>query len=128
LGGKLILALFGQDYVEHGLLLLLFLTLSAVPDAITNIAVAVLRVTDRMWMALLLNGGMLVACVGAAWVVLPVTGIVGAGLCWLATQSVGALWVVASWGRIVGHDRTADSKSGDLAADVLPVAAQSADH
>jgi O-antigen/teichoic acid export membrane protein len=129
LGGHLILALFGHDYVEHGRLLLLLLTLSAVPDAITNVAVAVLRVTDRMRTALLLNGGMLVACVGAAWLVLPVTGIMGVGLCWLASQSVGALWAVLSWRRIVGHDCTVDSvRAGDVAADVMPVAAQIADH
>jgi O-antigen/teichoic acid export membrane protein len=129
LGGSLILSLFGEDYVEHGQLLLLLLTLSAVPDAITNVAVAVLRVTDRMRMALLLNGGMLVACVGATWFVLPVTGIMGAGLCWLVSQTVGALWVVISWGRIVGHDGAVDSAQAvDVAGDVLPVAAQSADH
>ncbi|MBB5163306.1 lipopolysaccharide biosynthesis protein [Mycobacterium sp. AZCC_0083] len=129
LGGKLILGLFGADYVGHGQLLLLLLTLSAVPDAITNIAVAVLRVTDRMRMALLLNGGMLVACVGAAWLLLPTTGIVGAGVCWLAAQSVGALWVLVSWRRIVGYDGIIDpGLSGDVAGDVLPVAAQNADH
>jgi hypothetical protein len=76
-----------------------------------------------------LNGGMLVACVGAAWLLLPTTGIVGAGVCWLAAQSVGALWVLVSWRRIVGYDGIIDpGLSGDVAGDVLPVAAQNADH
>jgi hypothetical protein len=80
-------------------------------------------------MALLLNGGMLVACVGAAWFVLPVAGIMGAGLCWLVSQTVGALWVVISWGRIVGRDGAVDPHQAvDVAVDVLPVVAQSADH
>ncbi|MDT5080773.1 MAG: hypothetical protein QOJ80_5410 [Mycobacterium sp.] len=127
--GRLILSLFGQDYVEHGLLLLLLLTLSAVPDAVTNIAVAMLRVTGRMRTALLLNGAMLVACVGAAWFVLPLTGIVGAGTCWLASQSVGAAWVLVSWRRIVGSAGTVDATDAkDVVADVLPAAVQTADH
>lgn len=129
LGGQLILALFGQDYVEHGRLLLLLLTLSAVPDAITNIAVAVLRVTDRMRTALLLNASILVTGVGAAWIVLPVTGIMGAGLCWLVSQGLGALWAVVSWRRIVGPDVTVDAAAaGEVAADVGPVTAQVVDH
>jgi O-antigen/teichoic acid export membrane protein len=127
-GGRLILGLFGADYVDHGTLLLLLLTVSAIPDAITNIAVAVLRVTDRMRMALLLNGGMLVGCVGAAWFVLPGTGIIGAGICWLAAQTVGALWAVASWRRIVGPGVPIDpTRAEDAANDVLTVAVE-ADH
>ncbi len=124
LGGHLILALFGRDYVDHGLSLLLLLTVSAVPDAITNIAVAVLRVTGRMRMALLLNGGMLVACVGSAWFVLPSTGIVGAGLCWLVSQSLGAIWVLSAWRRIVGVSAGVDPAEQ---RDVAPIIAQAAD-
>ena len=63
-GGQLILGLFGADYVTHGYSLLLLLTASAIPDAITNIAVAVLRVTGRMRAALALNGGMLIGVRG----------------------------------------------------------------
>jgi O-antigen/teichoic acid export membrane protein len=126
LGGELILALFGPEYVEHGQLLLLLLTISAVPDAITNVAVAVLRVTGRMRTALLLNAGMLVGCICGAWVVLPVTGIAAAGLCWLVSQSLGALWVICSWRRIVGGTHPIENATA-VAIDVVPVAAQSAD-
>jgi O-antigen/teichoic acid export membrane protein len=124
-GGRLILSLFGPDYVVHGYSLLLLLTLSAVPDAVTNVAVAVLRVSGRMGLALLLNGGMLVACLVAAWFVLPYAGIVGAGMCWLASQTVGAVVVLALWGRLVGPG-TAAVPSEPIVEDVLPVAVRSA--
>jgi O-antigen/teichoic acid export membrane protein len=124
-GGRLILSLFGPDYVVHGYTLLLLLTLSAVPDAVTNVAVAVLRVSGRMGLALLLNGGMLVGCVVATWFVLPYTGIAGAGVCWLVSQVIGAVAVIAFWGRITGRVIT-ESPSEEIVEDVLPVAARSA--
>jgi O-antigen/teichoic acid export membrane protein len=127
--GRLILGMFGTDYVTHGYALLLLLTASAIPDAITNIAVAVLRVTGRMPAALALNGGMLIACVGAAWFVLPLTGIAGAGLCWIASQAVGALWVLARWRRIVDSSRPAAPHDGDFAAaDASVLSVEGGDH
>jgi O-antigen/teichoic acid export membrane protein len=124
-GGRLILSLFGPDYVTHGHVLLLLLTLSAVPDAITNVAVAVLRVSGRMGLALLLNGGMLVLCIVATWFALPIFGIAGAGVCWLVSQTIGAVVVVAFWRRIVGNGPAA-RPSEELVEDVLPVVVRSA--
>jgi O-antigen/teichoic acid export membrane protein len=129
IGGQLILGLFGDDYVDHGYALLLVLTLSAIPDAVTNIAVAVLRASNRMQEALLLNGGMLVTCVAAAWIVLPATGIVGVGLCWLASQALGAAWVIARWRGIFGGAAVLDPDDAEkAAADVVPAAVQAAEH
>lgn len=126
-GGRLLLGLFGSDYVAQGHVLLLVLTLSAIPDAITNIAVAVLRITGRMYAALALNGGMLVMCLAATYVVLPATGIVGAGWCWLGSQTLGALACAAYWRRIVGRS-TADAVAAEAAmADSFPVLAEGAD-
>ena len=128
-GGGLILSLFGHDYVEQGRMLLLLLTLSAIPDAVTNTAVAVLRVTDRMNLALALNTGMLAACVVASWIVLPFTGIVGVGIFWLASQGIGALWVIAYWRRIFGAGETViPAEARTAAADVVPVAVEGAGH
>ncbi len=101
-GGGLILSLFGEGYVEHGQLLLVLLAIAAIPDSLTNIAVAVLRITNRMRAALTLNAGMLVACLVGSWIALPTTGIAGVGILWLATQSIGALWVIARWRWILG--------------------------
>lgn len=101
LGGGLILSLFGSDYATHGHILLVLLTLSAIPDAVTNIAVSVLRATDRVASALALNAAMLVACVLSSWIVLPYAGIAGVGICWLVSQSIGALGVAVWWRRII---------------------------
>ena len=93
--GGLLLQLFGPDYPAQGRLLLVVLTLSAVPDAVTNLAVAVLRATGRMGTALTLNTAMLVGGLALAWALLPVLGIVAAGVGWIAAQTLGALWVLA---------------------------------
>ena len=128
IGGQFVLGLFGADYVDHGYGLLLVLTLSAIPDAITNIAVAVLRVTDRMYLALLLNGGMLVGCVIGAWLLLPSMGIIGVGVCWTVSQTVGAAWVIVRRRNIFGGSAPAMRQSAEPAVDdVLPVAIQAAD-
>lgn len=128
-GGGLILSLFGHDYVEQGRVLLLLLTLSAIPDAVTNIAVAVLRVTGHMKLALALNGGMLVACVVASWIAVPVTGIVGVGIFWLASQGIGALWVIAYWRRMFGAGQNViRGEARKVAVDVVPVVVEGADH
>lgn len=100
--GGLLLSLFGHDYAEHARMLLVILTLSAIPDSLTNIAVSVLRVTGRVQSALWLNLSILVACLVGAVLLLPIFGIEGAGIAWLVSQSVGALWVMARWKWIVG--------------------------
>ncbi len=128
-GGRIILGLFGDDYVTHGFSLLVLLTLSAIPDAITNIAVAVLRVTGRITTALTLNTAMLVGTIVGTWIVLPHIGILGAGLCWLVSQCLGAAWAIASWRRIVDGGGPVRRAAADAAAaDVLPAAVESADH
>jgi O-antigen/teichoic acid export membrane protein len=101
LGGGLLLSLFGPSYPQHGRLLLLLLTVSAIPDAVTNIAVSVLRATKRLHSALWLNTTMLAVSLVLSWLLLPRMGIVAVGVAWTAAQTAGALWVVVSWRRIV---------------------------
>jgi len=100
LGGGVLLSLFGPDYPREGRLLLVLLTLSAVPDAIVNVAVAVLRATKRLRGALWLNTTILLASLALSWVLLPTLGIVAVGLAWIAAQTAGALWVLVCWRRI----------------------------
>ena len=127
-GGQFILGLFGEDYVSHGYALLLLLTASALPDAITNVAVAVLRVTGRMGAALGLNASMAIACVAGAWLLVPITGIVGAGICWIASQALGAVWVAIRWRNIIGASTPIDAVASDVvAAETLVLGAQRAE-
>ncbi len=95
------LRVFGESYSAHGKTLLIVLTLSAVPDAVTNIAVAVLRAVGRLREAMTLNVSMLLACLALSWILLPFMGIVAVGISWLAAQSLGALWALARWRYII---------------------------
>lgn len=92
-GGHLVLTLFGAAYADHGTGLLLALIASAIPDAITNIYVAVLRVERRLGEATLLNVGMAALSLAFAWPLLAAHGIAGAGWAWLLAQTAGSLYV-----------------------------------
>lgn len=91
-GGRL-LGTFGPAYQHHGLLLMQLVVLSAVPDAITNIYVAVLRVEGRLaevaWLNLLMGAG----TVSLVWVLLPHLGISAVGWSWMVMQVAGCVYV-----------------------------------
>lgn len=107
LGGYYIISLFGRDYAQHGMLLLTILTISAVPDAITNIYVSVLRVQGHLRWAALFNLGMGALSLVLAWILLPMLGIVGAGIAWLIAQVIGSFVIGAHgiWARFRGRLR-----------------------
>jgi O-antigen/teichoic acid export membrane protein len=95
LGGRYIISVFGPGYAQHGLLLLTILTVSAIPDAITNIYVSVLRVQRHLRWAAFFNLGMGSLTLVLAWILLPMLGIAGAGFAWLIAQVTGSLVVGA---------------------------------
>jgi O-antigen/teichoic acid export membrane protein len=99
--GRWILALFGSAYSENGTHLLWVLTLAAIPDAVTNIYVAVLRVRRRLRAAGLLTMGMALTTIGGAWLVAPHLKLVGIGIVWLLGQTVGSLWVAWDSGAVL---------------------------
>jgi O-antigen/teichoic acid export membrane protein len=90
-GGKIILRFFGASYAVAGYELLIVLAISAIPDAVSNIAVAVWRVTGRLGYSAMLNLGILVAALAGAWVLMPRLGINGAGIAWGGAQLLGAI-------------------------------------
>ena len=93
IAGHALLDLFGSRYSNHGGTLLILLTVSAVPDAITNLYIARLRALDRLGFAAATNLAMAAITLGVAWLLLPPLGIAGAGVAWLAAQSAGSLAV-----------------------------------
>ncbi|MGJ6126756.1 polysaccharide biosynthesis C-terminal domain-containing protein [Mycolicibacterium sp. Y3] len=125
LAGRSILGLFGRDFADHGYLLLLLLAISAVPDAVTNVAISILRVTGRIRTAMLLNAGMLLGCLGVAWFIAPLWGIEGVGAAWIISQLAGAIWVVLCWKRISDPATVVDEQAAFLA--VADTAALGAD-
>lgn len=90
-GGRLILGLFGTRYAEAGYSLLILLAISALPDAVSNVAVTVFRVTHRLAYSAGLNIGILVVTLAAAWILMPSLGIAGVGAAWLGAQIIGAI-------------------------------------
>jgi O-antigen/teichoic acid export membrane protein len=91
--GGILLSTFRTSYEVHGLLLMRLVVLAAIPDAITNVYVAVLRVQQRLAAAAWLNLGMGVGTVAIAWAVLPELGISAVGWAWMALQGGGSVWV-----------------------------------
>lgn len=88
-----ILSLFGPEYADHGAPLLRILTLAAVPDAVTNLYVAVLRAEDRLVAGGVLTVGMSVGALLGAWIIAPGSSLAAIGLMWLLAQSAGSAWV-----------------------------------
>jgi O-antigen/teichoic acid export membrane protein len=91
-GGR-ILTLFSPAYAAGGGTLLALLVLAAIPDAITNLAVAHWRSLGALARCVRLNLLMASVCLGLTWWWLPAFGLRAAGLAWLIGQSVGALVV-----------------------------------
>ena len=93
LGGRYGMLLFGPDYARHGYVLLAVLAVAALPDAVTNVGSGVLRATGQLRASSVLNVTMGAVTLGGAWILLPPLGITGAGVAWLAAQSLGAVAV-----------------------------------
>lgn len=94
LAGQLLLSAFGPEYPTHSIDLLQLIVFSAIPDAITNVYVSVLRVENRLQTAMVINVGMGVGTLLLSWLLLPSLGIAAVGLSWLIMQSAGSLFVL----------------------------------
>jgi CelD/BcsL family acetyltransferase involved in cellulose biosynthesis len=90
-GGKLILGIFGHAYASDGFGLLIVLAVSAMPDAVSNVAVTVCRATGRLGYSVAINAGQLVITLAAAWLLMPRFGLLGVGVGWLGAQLLGAI-------------------------------------
>jgi O-antigen/teichoic acid export membrane protein len=87
---KEVLGIFGADYADYSPLLILLL-LSTFPDAVINVAVAILRVQGQLAaVAAFTVAGATMSLVGA-WLLMPHLGIFGAGLAVFASQSIVAI-------------------------------------
>ncbi len=102
-GGKLILAIFGQPYVSAGYGLLVLLAISAMPDAVSNVAVAICRATNRLGYSASINLGILAVTVASAWLLMPRFGLLGVGIGWLAAQVLSALACIPAFMNLGGR-------------------------
>ena len=93
--GREVLNLFGSNYGRMGGGLLLALAVSSLPDLVTNLAVTVYRVRDRLVHAAVTNVVIaIVAIVGTLWAVNH-HNLAGIGWSWCAAQSCGVVVILA---------------------------------
>ena len=95
LTGKWLLLAFGQSYSLNALHLLWVLSLSSLPLALTYIYTGILRVTGRIKELVAIWGFIALSVLLASYLLMPVTGIIGAGYAWLAAQTIVAVYVLA---------------------------------
>lgn len=110
-GGRIILGIFGTSYADAGYELLVVMAIAAIPDAVSNIAVSVFRVTNRLAYSSTLNIGIMVTTTICAWWFMPPFGIVGVGIAWLVAQVAGAIASVPAYMNLAGR-RGHESGSG----------------
>jgi O-antigen/teichoic acid export membrane protein len=104
LSGRLILGVYGQEYIEQGVTLLYFVALSGIPGVLLSIFINFLRINDRLRavsviMAVNAGCGMLLgvammqfgfAGLGLGWLIAQTLVLAGAGL-WWRYQSAASL-------------------------------------
>ncbi|MFJ5777104.1 lipopolysaccharide biosynthesis protein [Streptomyces sp. NPDC093094] len=94
-----ILSIFGASYAAEGSTLLRLLALSALPNLLLSVAIDVVRARRRLRWAVALQVAMCVLALGLTRLLLPEVGVVGAGVAWLVTQCVIAVFLVVSRSR-----------------------------
>jgi O-antigen/teichoic acid export membrane protein len=92
--GSKILWLFGRVYSENTTRLIWIIAPSVLPMSINYIYLSIRRIEKRMKSAVILSAFIAVVTLGLSYILLPVLGILGAGLAWLAGQT-GGTFVIA---------------------------------
>ena len=115
-----VLGVFGADYAHHSTLLILLL-LSSFPDALMNVAVAMLRVKRRLVAVAAVSVMGATLTIGGSWLLMPHLGIIGAGWAVLGSQAIAGTTLAVLVHRSRVPTRTASS-TGKPVADVPAVA------
>lgn len=99
-----LLSLFGPNYEAEGAALLRVLALTCIPQVLVAAAIAEARLYERPWTVASIYGGTAFLGLGLSAILLPVMGIEGAGIAWLAAESlVGAVAALHAAARRRGH-------------------------
>ena len=87
---KEVLSFFGTEYATYSPLLILLL-ICTFPDALINVAVAVLRVQHRLAVITTLAVIGTIMSIGGSWVLMPHMGLYGIGVALLVSQGLSAI-------------------------------------
>jgi O-antigen/teichoic acid export membrane protein len=86
-----VLGLFGPEYADNGRTLLLLLTASAIPDAVTAIYLARVRAAGRLAFPAATSMAMAAGTLVGSWFLLPSMDLAGAGVAFIAAHVVGSV-------------------------------------
>ncbi len=92
-----ILGLFGDEYADEGKTLLLLLTASAIPDAITGLYIARVRAEGRLVFPAALSMAMAAVTLIGAWFLLPSMELDGAGVAFVVAHVAGSVVCLIDW-------------------------------
>jgi len=90
-----LLLVFGRDYATEGATLLRIMALAALPAAVVNVYLGVLRVTKRVGELMIIAAVVGVTTVALSAALLPVMGLAGAGVGYGLGQGLGLALVLA---------------------------------
>lgn len=102
LAGGPILELFGEEYADNGETLLILLTASAIPDAITGLYLARVRAEGRLLFPAVASMAMAAGTLVGAWFLLPSMDLAGPGWAFIAAHVAGSLACLVDWLRSRG--------------------------
>jgi O-antigen/teichoic acid export membrane protein len=95
------LMFFGKAYAENALQLLWILAVAAIPLSLNYVYITIRRVEKKMRSVIWLSAFIAAATLVSSYFLLPVMGIKGAGIGWLASQSAAALFTLPNlWLRL----------------------------
>lgn len=89
-----ILSLFGTSYATEASTTLRLLALSALPNLLVSVAIDVARARRRLRWAVGLQMTLCALVLGLTYALLPVLGVTGAGVAWLAAQCLIAAFLL----------------------------------
>ena len=92
-----ILGLFGEEYADEGTTLLLLLTASAIPDAITGLYLARVRAEGRLVFPAAASMAMAAVTLVGAWFLLPSMELAGPGVAFIAAHVAGSVACFLDW-------------------------------
>ena len=91
---KWMLLAFGQGYSANALHLLLILSLSSLPAALSYIYTGILQVAGRVKELMAMWGLIVLAVLLVSYLIMPAVGIIGIGYAWLGAQTLVSVYVL----------------------------------
>jgi O-antigen/teichoic acid export membrane protein len=87
---------FGVDYADNGAALVRILAISSLPFFVNVTYMAIQRIKKKLLNIIVFSGALMLMTLIIARFLLPVMGINGAGIAWLASHSLASLAIIIS--------------------------------